>query len=85
MENYWRVQEVAAALKISVQTVYRYVANDEIPFHKINRAIRFKPSEIESWIESKAASVPPLVMIENQNGNSNENVKINTQTEGSKV
>jgi excisionase family DNA binding protein len=85
MENYWRVQEVAAALKISVQTVYRYVANDEIPFHKIIRAIRFKPSEIESWIESKAAGVPQLVMIENQNGNSNENVKINTQNEMGEV
>jgi len=85
MENYWKVQEVAAALQISVQTVYRYVANDEIPFHKINRAIRFKPSEIESWIESKAAGVPPLVMIENQNGNSNESVMINAQTEGSEV
>ena len=57
MENYWRVQEVAATLKISVQTIYRYVANREIPFHKLNRAVRFKPSEIESWIESKAAGV----------------------------
>ena len=53
MENYWRVQEVAATLKISVQTIYRYVANGEIPFHKLNRVVRFKPSEIESWIESK--------------------------------
>jgi excisionase family DNA binding protein len=81
MENYWKVQEVAAALKISVQTVYRYVVNDEIPFHKINRAIRFKPSEIESWIESKASGVPQLVMIENQIGNSKESVMINARTE----
>jgi excisionase family DNA binding protein len=58
MENYWKVQEVAAALQISVQTVYRYVANGEIPYHKLNKAVRFKPSEIESWIESKAAGVP---------------------------
>ena len=85
MENYWRVQEVAAALKISVQTVYRYVANDEIPFHKIIRAIRFKPSEIESWIESKAAGMPQLVMIENQNGNSNESVMVNARTEENEV
>jgi len=57
MENYWKVREVAAALQISVQTVYRYVANGEIPFHKLNRAVRFKPSEIERWIESKTAGV----------------------------
>jgi len=53
METYWKVNEVAAALQISAQTVYRYVANGEIPFHKLNRAVRFKPSEIESWIESR--------------------------------
>jgi excisionase family DNA binding protein len=58
MENYWRVQEVAAALQISVQTVYRYVANGEIPCHNLNRSVRFKPSEIERWIESKVAGIP---------------------------
>ena len=57
MENYWKVWEVAAALQISVQTVYRYVANGEIPFHKLNRSVRFKPSEIERWIESKASGM----------------------------
>jgi len=57
METYWKVREVAAALQISEQTVYRYVANGEIPFHKLNRSVRFKPSEIERWIESKVAGV----------------------------
>jgi len=45
MANYWKVKEVAAVLQISVQTVYRYVANEKIPF--LNRSVRFKPSEIE--------------------------------------
>jgi excisionase family DNA binding protein len=58
MENYWRVDEVASALQISVQSVYRYVANSEIPYHKLNRSVRFRPSEIERWIESKLAGVP---------------------------
>jgi hypothetical protein len=31
------------------------VANGEIPFHKLNRAVRFKPSEIESWMDSRKA------------------------------
>ena len=55
MENYWKVQEVAAVLQISVQTVYRYVAEGEIPCHKVFKSVRFKPSEIERWVESKAA------------------------------
>jgi excisionase family DNA binding protein len=55
METYWKVSEVAAALQVSEQTIYRYVANGEIPYHKLNRAVRFKPSEIESWMESRKA------------------------------
>jgi len=57
MESYWKVNEVAAVLQISIQTIYRYVANGEIPFHKLNRSVRFKPSEIKSWIESKKSGV----------------------------
>jgi excisionase family DNA binding protein len=57
METYWKAREVAAALRILEQTVYRYVANGEMPFHKLNRSVRFKPSEIERWIESKIAGV----------------------------
>jgi excisionase family DNA binding protein len=64
METYWKVNEVAAALQISAQTVYRYVANGEIPFHKLNRAVRFKPSEIESWIESR---MPGAMAARNEN------------------
>jgi excisionase family DNA binding protein len=55
METYWKVSEVAAAIQVSAQTVYRYVANGEIPFHKLNKAVRFKPSEIESWMGSRKA------------------------------
>ena len=55
METYWKANEVAAAIQVSVQTVYRYAANGEIPFHKLSRAVRFKPSEIESWMESRKA------------------------------
>ena len=68
METYWKVNEVAAALQISAQTVYRYVANGEIPFHKLNRAVRFKPSEIENWIESRIESrMPGAMAIRNEN------------------
>ena len=64
METYWKVNDVAAAIQVSVQTVYRYVADGEIPFHKLSRAVRFKPSEIESWMESRKAGATM-----NQNGN----------------
>jgi excisionase family DNA binding protein len=55
METYWKASEVAAALQVSEQTVYRYAANGEIPCHKLSRAVRFKPFEIESWMEGRKA------------------------------
>jgi len=77
MENYWKVQEVAVALQISVQSVYRYVANGEIPFHKLNRSVRFKPSEIERWVESKAAGLSVI-----RNKNQDESIVENVLTAG---
>jgi len=56
METYLTVCEVAAAVKLSVQTIRRYVLKGEIPFHRIYRAVRFKPSEIELWIEKREAA-----------------------------
>ena len=55
METYLKVSEVAAAMQVSEQTIYRYVASGAIPFRKLGRAVRFKPSEIESWMESRKA------------------------------
>jgi excisionase family DNA binding protein len=52
METYLTISEVAEAVKLSEQTIRRYVLNREIPYHKIKKVIRFKPSEVERWIES---------------------------------
>jgi excisionase family DNA binding protein len=57
METFWKIREVAALVQVSVGTIYRYVANGEIPFHKLNKALRFKPSEIETWMESRKAGL----------------------------
>ena len=80
MECYWKVNEVAAALQISVQTVYRYVANGEIPFHKLNRSVRFKPSEIERWVESKVTGMTAA-----RRENLDDSVRENARTEGGAV
>jgi excisionase family DNA binding protein len=52
METCLTISEVAEAVKLSEQTIRRYVLNREIPCHKIKKVIRFKPSEVERWIES---------------------------------
>jgi len=55
MDTYLTVNEVALLLQLSVQTIRRYTMNKEIPFHKVNRAVRYKKSEIVSWFEKREA------------------------------
>ena len=52
METYLTIEELAEYLKLTAQTIRRWVLNSEIPFHRIKKAIRFRLSEIEKWIES---------------------------------
>jgi len=51
METYLTAIEVAAMLRLSLQTIRRKTMKKEIPFHKICRAVRYKLSEIEQWVE----------------------------------
>ena len=55
MDGYLTVKEVAKFLQLSVQTIRRYTMQKKIPFHKIDRAVRFKKSEIEQWVENEKA------------------------------
>jgi excisionase family DNA binding protein len=55
MDTYLTAFEVAELLKLSVQSIRRYTMNREIPFHKINRSVRYKKTEIEKWVESREA------------------------------
>jgi excisionase family DNA binding protein len=52
METYLTVMELAEYLKLSEQTIRRWILKREIPFCKIKNAIRFRLSEIEAWIDS---------------------------------
>jgi excisionase family DNA binding protein len=50
METLLTIAELAAAMKLSEQTIRRYVLHREIPFHKVKKVVRFRPSEIDAWI-----------------------------------
>jgi excisionase family DNA binding protein len=52
METYLTIPELADYIKLSEQTVRRYVLNKTVPYHKIHKAVRFRVSEIEKWIDS---------------------------------
>jgi excisionase family DNA binding protein len=45
------IKDVAGYLQLSEQTIQRYVLKREIPYLKIRKVIRFRPSAIEEWAE----------------------------------
>jgi excisionase family DNA binding protein len=46
-------EELAAALKIARVTAYAWIRRGVIPHLKIEGVVRFDPSEIREWLESK--------------------------------
>jgi excisionase family DNA binding protein len=56
--NLLTVKDVAEYLRLSPQTVQRYVLNGEIPYHKVKKVIRFRLSEIEAWVDAGGAKGP---------------------------
>jgi excisionase family DNA binding protein len=56
IEIYLTIAELAGMVKLSGQTIRRYVLNKTIPYHKIQKAIRFRLSEIEMWIDGGGIS-----------------------------
>ena len=48
------VREVAEYLKVKDRTIYRLVANREIPGFKVGGSWRFRKTEIDQWTESNA-------------------------------
>ncbi len=54
MTDAMAVREVAEYLKIKDRTIYRLVANREIPDFKVDGSWWFRKSEIDHWTESNA-------------------------------
>lgn len=52
------VKDVAEYMRLSEQTIQRYVLNREIPFHKVKKVIRFRLAEIDKWIDEGGGKVP---------------------------
>lgn len=50
------VKELASYIKVKEKTLYSLVARRDIPHYRINKLIRFKQEEIDSWLESKKAT-----------------------------
>jgi len=56
VEPWLSVEEIADHLKISKETVYRWLEKGKIPAHRVGKQWRFKPSEVDEWVRSGSAS-----------------------------
>ncbi len=56
VEKWLSVEEIADHLKISKETVYRWLEKGRIPAHRVGKQWRFKPSEVDEWVKSGNAS-----------------------------
>ena len=52
METYLKIEDLAKYLNVAEQTIRRWILNREIPFRKIKKAVRFRLSEIEKWVDN---------------------------------
>ena len=56
MEDRWlSVDEIAAYLGIKWDTVYKWIADKQMPAHKIGRLWKFRKEEIDEWVKSGGA------------------------------
>ena len=51
---FWDIEDLSHYLNVKVKTIYSMVP--DIPHYRIGKLIRFKKSEIDSWLESKRKS-----------------------------
>ncbi len=49
-EKWSSLDEVALYLGVSKDTIYRWIANKQMPAHKIGRLWKFKLSDIDEWV-----------------------------------
>lgn len=49
-EKWSSLDKVALHLDVSKDTIYRWIANKQMPAHKIGRLWKFKLSEVDEWV-----------------------------------
>ena len=54
MKSLLTVDEAAAFLKIKRTTLYTWAYRQQIPSQKVGRALRFRQSELEEWLNSQS-------------------------------
>jgi len=53
METFLTVDDLAGSLKVNRVWLYKLVREKRIPFFRVEKCVRFSPSQIETWLEEK--------------------------------
>ena len=58
--SHWMtVEQVAAHLQISKETIYRWLDREKIPAHRVGKQWRFLAPEIDEWVKRGEATENP--------------------------
>lgn len=55
-ERWLSVEEIAAHLGVSKETIYRWLDSGKVPSHRVGRLWKFKASEVDAWVIRGAAA-----------------------------
>lgn len=55
-DRWMSVEEIAAYLGVSKDTIYGWITKREMPAHKVGRLWKFKSDEVDSWVRDGKAS-----------------------------
>lgn len=57
MEDRWlSVDEIAEYLGVKRDTIYKWIAEREMPAHRVGRFWKFKIYQVDTWVENGNAS-----------------------------
>ena len=55
-ERWLSVEEIAAHLGVSRETIYRWLEKRKIPAHRIGKLWKFQASEVDQWVRSEESA-----------------------------
>lgn len=56
-EPWLSAEEIAAHLGVTKDTVYSWIADKEMPAHKVGRLWKFQASEVDTWVRGGGSAV----------------------------
>lgn len=57
-ERWLSVDDICKYLKVSNETVYKWIEHRGMPGHRVGRRWKFKAQEIDEWVKSGRAGGP---------------------------